>query len=67
MDGRDLVRSVKLVGTVRGLGLAGPSWWRPRTDAWGPRRQGAARARVPGGVTGAEPQPGGGVMRFARS
>ncbi|GAA1516955.1 hypothetical protein GCM10009730_23480 [Streptomyces albidochromogenes] len=67
MDGRDLVRSVKLVGTVRGLGLAGPLWGRRRTDAWGPRRQGAARARVPGGVTGAEPQPGGGVMRFARS
>ncbi|MBT2492176.1 glycosyl hydrolase [Streptomyces sp. ISL-96] len=67
MDGRDLVRSVKLVGTVQGLRFARAAWRRRRTDAWGLRQRGAERARVPGAVTGAEPQPGGGVMRFARS
>lgn len=67
MDGRDLVRSVKLVGTVRGLRFARSAWRRRRTDVWGPGQRGAERARVPGAVTGAEPQPGGGVMRFARS
>ncbi|MET9520279.1 glycoside hydrolase family 31 protein [Streptomyces sp. NPDC002994] len=67
MDGRDLVRSVKLVGTVQGLRFARSAWRRRRTDAWGLRQRGPERARVPGAVTGAEPQPGGGVMRFARS
>ncbi|MBT2396106.1 glycoside hydrolase family 31 protein [Streptomyces sp. ISL-100] len=67
MDGRDLVRSVKLVGTVQGLRFARSAWRRRRTDAGGLRQRGAERARVPGAVTGAEPQPGGGVMRFARS
>ncbi|WP_434587941.1 glycoside hydrolase family 31 protein [Streptomyces sp. A5-4] len=67
MDGRDLVRSVRLVGMVRGLRAARSAWRRHRTDAWGLAPRGAERARVPGPVTGAEPQPGGGVVRFARS
>ncbi|MGX1886749.1 glycoside hydrolase family 31 protein [Streptomyces sp. NPDC055287] len=67
MDGRDLVRSVKLVGTMQGLRFACSAWRRLRTDVSGPRRRGAERARVPGALTDAEPQPGGGVMRFARS
>ncbi|MGR8011740.1 glycoside hydrolase family 31 protein [Streptomyces hypolithicus] len=67
MDAGDLVRSVKLFGTVRGLRAARSAWRRRRTDAWGLVPRGAERARVPGLVTGAEPQPGGGVVRFARS
>ncbi|MFF3342461.1 glycoside hydrolase family 31 protein [Streptomyces flavidovirens] len=67
MDGHGLVRSVKLVGTVWGLRFARSAWRRRRTDAWGLRQRGPERARVPGAVTGAEPQPGGGVLRFARS
>lgn len=38
-----------------------------RADALGLPRRGAERARVPGLLTGAEPGPGGGVLRFARS
>ncbi|MEN8652723.1 glycoside hydrolase family 31 protein [Streptomyces sp. 21So2-11] len=67
MDGRDLVRSVKMVGTVQGLRAARSAWRRHRTDAWGLPPRVPERARVPGPVTGAEPQPGGGVVRFARS
>ncbi|MFI1468211.1 glycoside hydrolase family 31 protein [Streptomyces wuyuanensis] len=67
MDGRDLVRSVRLFGTVRGLRVARSAWRRRRTDAWGLPPRGAERARVPGPVTGAEPAPGGGIVRFARS
>ncbi|MGW7056798.1 TIM-barrel domain-containing protein [Streptomyces sp. NPDC054887] len=66
MNGRDLVRSVILVGMVRKLRFASLAWRRRRTDAW-ERRRGPERARVPGVVTGVEPRPGGGVMRFARS
>ncbi|MFD8196011.1 glycoside hydrolase family 31 protein [Streptomyces wuyuanensis] len=67
MNGRDLVRSVRLFGTVRGLRAARSAWRRRRTDAWGLPPRGAERARVPGPVTGAEPAPGGGIVRFARS
>lgn len=58
MDGRDLVRSV---AAVTGLGQSRPRW---------PGRGHAApgeRARVPGHALGAEPGPGGGVVRFERS
>ncbi|CAM5483905.1 hypothetical protein SALBM135S_05198 [Streptomyces alboniger] len=70
MDGRDLVRSVKvlgMVGTAQGLRTVRSSWRRRRVDAAGLSRRGAERARVPGPVTGVEPGPGGGVVRFARS
>ncbi|MBT2504916.1 glycosyl hydrolase [Streptomyces sp. ISL-98] len=67
MDGRDLVRSVKLVSSVQGLRAVRAAWRRRRTDAWGLPPRGAERARVPGPVTGAEPRPGGGTVRFARS
>ncbi|MFD0026005.1 glycoside hydrolase family 31 protein [Streptomyces sp. NPDC058382] len=67
MDGRDLVRSVKLVGSKRGLRTVRSAWRRSRADARALPRRGAERARVPGAVVDAEPGPGGGVVRFARS
>ncbi|MGW2475667.1 glycoside hydrolase family 31 protein [Streptomyces sp. NPDC001665] len=67
MDGRDLVRSVKLVGSKRGLRTVRSAWLRARADARALPGRGPERARVPGAVTGAEPGPGGGVVRFARS
>ncbi|MEU2249016.1 glycoside hydrolase family 31 protein [Streptomyces sp. NPDC019224] len=67
MNGRDLVRSVKLVGSKRGLRTVRSAWRRARADARAFPARGAERARVPGPVTGAEPGPGGGVVRFARS
>ena len=70
MNGRDLVRSVKAVGSAgasQGLRTVRAAWRRRRTDAAGLPARGAERARVPGPVRGAEPGPGGGVVRFARS
>lgn len=64
MDGHDLVRSVKLMGSVGGMRTAWRSW---RGNSWAPARRGPELARVPGPVVGAEPGPGGGVVRFARS
>jgi alpha-glucosidase len=43
------------------------AWRRRRADAAGLRGQGAERARVPGQARGAEPRPGGGMIRFERS
>ncbi|MEV0181164.1 glycoside hydrolase family 31 protein [Streptomyces sp. NPDC050625] len=70
MDGRDLVRSVKVVGSAgaaQGLRTVLAAWRRRRTDAAGLPPRGVERARVPGPVRGAEPGPGGGVIRFGRS
>ncbi|MGW1257591.1 glycoside hydrolase family 31 protein [Streptomyces sp. NPDC002513] len=70
MDGRDLVRSVKAVGSggaVQGWRTVRAAWRRRRADATGLPRRGAERARVPGPVQSAEPGPGGGVVRFARA
>ncbi|MEU5593941.1 TIM-barrel domain-containing protein [Streptomyces sp. NPDC020298] len=70
MDGRDLVRSVKVVsstGVAQGLRAVRAAWRRKRADAVGLPPRGAERARVPGPVRGAEPGPGGGVIRFSRS
>src|SRR3954452_11431889 len=70
MDGRDLVRSVKAVGTAgvsQGLRSVRAAWRRRRADAAGLPARGAERARVPGPVREVEPGPGGGVVRFARS
>lgn len=67
MDGRDLVRSVRIFGTVQGLRVARSAWRQRRTDARELPARGAERARVPGPVAGAEPLPGGGIVRFARS
>ncbi|MFF8833108.1 TIM-barrel domain-containing protein [Streptomyces sp. NPDC015131] len=67
MDGRDLVRSVRIFGTVRGLRALRSAWRRRRADARALRPRGAERARVPGPVEGAEPLPGGGIVRFARA
>lgn len=70
MDGRGLVRSVKAVGStgaVQGLRTVRAAWRRRRADARGLPPRGAERARVPGEVRGAEPGPGGGLVRFARS
>ncbi|MFJ2719730.1 glycoside hydrolase family 31 protein [Streptomyces sp. NPDC087437] len=70
MDGRDLVRSVKAVGSAgvaQGLRTVRAAWRRRRADAVGLPSRGAERARVPGAVRDVEPGPGGGVVRFARS
>ncbi|MEU6894346.1 TIM-barrel domain-containing protein [Streptomyces sp. NPDC046557] len=67
MDGRDLVRGVWEIGTARGRRAWRAAWVRRRADAVGLARRGAERARVPGLLTGTEPRPGGGVLRFARS
>ncbi|MDQ8703411.1 glycoside hydrolase family 31 protein [Streptomyces sp. LHD-70] len=70
MNGQDLVRSVKAVsveGPARGWRAVRSAWRRSRADAVGLPRGGAERARVPGAVTGVEPGPGGGVIRFARA
>ncbi|MFJ8077643.1 glycoside hydrolase family 31 protein [Streptomyces sp. NPDC096176] len=67
MDGRDLVRSVRTFATAQGLRAARSAWRRHRADAVGLPARGPERARVPGPATGAEPLPGGGVVRFARA
>ncbi|WP_405814898.1 glycoside hydrolase family 31 protein [Streptomyces sp. NBC_01390] len=70
MEGRDLVRSVKAVGSAgaaHGLRTVRAAWRRRRADAAGLSPRGAERARVPGPVREVEPGPGGGVIRFARS
>ncbi|WP_320775322.1 glycoside hydrolase family 31 protein [Streptomyces sp. CRN 30] len=70
MDGRDLVRSVKAVGSVgagQGLRTVRAAWRRRRTDAVGLPPRGVERARVPGVLREVEPGPGGGVIRFDRS
>ncbi|MDQ0747030.1 alpha-glucosidase [Streptomyces africanus] len=70
MNGRDLVRSVKAVGSVgaaQGVRTVRAAWRRRRADATGLPSRGAERARVPGAVQEVEPGPGGGVVRFSRS
>ncbi|WP_328945742.1 glycosyl hydrolase [Streptomyces sp. NBC_00250] len=67
MDGRELVRSMKVFGSVQGLRTVRAAWRQRRTDAWGLPPRGAERARVPGLAIGAESAPGGGTVRFARS
>ncbi|MEU7137392.1 glycoside hydrolase family 31 protein [Streptomyces sp. NPDC046261] len=73
MDAGDLVRTVKwmaslrTVGSAQGLRSVRSAWRRRRVDADGLPRPGAQRARVPGVAEGADPEPGGGVVRFARS
>jgi alpha-glucosidase len=67
MDARDLVRQLRMTGSVNGLRALGSAWRRARTDARDLPRRGPERARVPGAAQGAEPLPGGGVVRFARS
>ncbi|MGZ3114336.1 glycoside hydrolase family 31 protein [Streptomyces sp. H62] len=70
MDGRDLVRSMKAVGSAgaaQGLRTVRGAWRRRRADAAGLPPRGAERARVPGPMCEVEPGPGGGVLRFGRS
>ncbi|MET9963813.1 glycoside hydrolase family 31 protein [Streptomyces sp. NPDC006326] len=67
MNGRDLVRAVKEIGTERGRRAWRSALRHRRADALGLPRRGAERARVPGLLTGTEPRPGGGVLRFTRS
>ncbi|MFD5712281.1 glycoside hydrolase family 31 protein [Streptomyces pharetrae] len=67
MDGGDLVRSLKAVGSVgaaQGLRTVRAAWRRQRADALGLTPRGAERARVPGVLESAEPGPGGGTLRF---
>ncbi|OSC53494.1 hypothetical protein B5181_37840, partial [Streptomyces sp. 4F] len=70
MDGRDLVRSMKAVGSAgaaHGLRTVRAAWRRRRADAAGLPPRGAERARVPGPMREVEPGPGGGIVRFDRS
>ncbi|MEU7554656.1 glycoside hydrolase family 31 protein [Streptomyces sp. NPDC044571] len=67
MNGRDLVRAVKDLGTERGRRAWRSALRHRRADALGFPRRGAERARVPGLLTGTESRPGGGVLRFTRS
>ncbi|WP_333739589.1 glycoside hydrolase family 31 protein [Streptomyces sp. IBSBF 2806] len=70
MSGRDLVRSMKAVGSAgaaQGLRTVRASWRRRRADAAGLPARGPERARVPGPVQEALPGPGGGTLRFGRS
>ncbi|MER7102389.1 glycoside hydrolase family 31 protein [Streptomyces humidus] len=70
MSGRDLVRSMKAVGSAgaaQGLRTVRASWRRRRADAVGLPARGPERARVPGPVQEAMPGPGGGTLRFSRS
>ncbi|MBM9510499.1 glycoside hydrolase family 31 protein [Actinacidiphila acididurans] len=67
MDARDLLRSVRMAGSANGWRATRAAWRRQRTDARDLPRRGPERARVPGTALGAEPMPGGGVVRFARS
>ena len=70
MDGRDLVRSMKAVGSAgaaQGVRTVRAAWRRRRADATGLPARGAERARTPGLVQEAEPGPGGGTLRFSRS
>ncbi|MYR41196.1 glycoside hydrolase family 31 protein [Streptomyces sp. SID5910] len=70
MDGRDLVRSMKVFGSAgpaHGVRTVRAAWRRWRADAVGPAPRGAERARVPGAMREVEPGPGGGVIRFGRS
>ncbi|MFB7919139.1 glycoside hydrolase family 31 protein [Streptomyces sp. NPDC056061] len=67
MEARDLVRSVRMFGSVRGLRTVRSALRRRGADARALPRRGAERARVPGPLVEAEPGPGGGVVRFARS
>ncbi|QIQ05842.1 glycoside hydrolase family 31 protein [Streptomyces liangshanensis] len=67
MDGRELVRSMKVVGSVQGLRSVRSAWRQRRADARALPVRGAERARVPGQAAGARPEPGGGVVRFARA
>ncbi|MEU9355563.1 glycoside hydrolase family 31 protein [Streptomyces griseoloalbus] len=70
MDGRDLVRSVKAVGSVgaaQGFRTVRAAWRRRRADATGLPPRGPERARVPGTVREVEPGLGGGLIRFSRS
>ncbi|MEU0115366.1 glycoside hydrolase family 31 protein [Streptomyces bobili] len=69
MNGRDLVRSMKLIGSAgaaQRLGTVREAWRRRRSDATG-LPPGTERARVPGVVQDVEPGPGGGTIRFSRS
>ncbi|MFF9091275.1 glycoside hydrolase family 31 protein [Streptomyces sp. NPDC014991] len=70
MDGRDLVRSVSVVGSgwaARGVRTVRGAWRGRRVDAAGLPPRGPELARVPGQVRGVEPGPGGGLIRFGRS
>ncbi|MFI1886381.1 glycoside hydrolase family 31 protein [Streptomyces jumonjinensis] len=67
MDCRGLVRSLRGFTSLRGVRATRSALRRRWIDARGLPARGPERARVPGAVTGAEPLPGGGIVRFARS
>ncbi|MEU7022730.1 glycoside hydrolase family 31 protein [Streptomyces sp. NPDC046203] len=67
MNGRERVRSVKVLGSAQALRAVGAAWRRRRTDARALPPRGPERARTPGPVWAAIPRPGGGIVRFDRA
>ncbi|MBV9022337.1 MAG: glycosyl hydrolase [Streptomycetaceae bacterium] len=67
MQTQGLGRFLRVVGTSGGRRELRAAWHKWRADARDLPRRGAERARVPGAAQSAEPLPGGGVVRFARS
>ncbi|MYS23130.1 alpha-glucosidase [Streptomyces sp. DvalAA-14] len=67
MDARDLLRSFRMAGSASGRLAARSAWRRRRTDTRDLVRHGPERARVPGAALDADPQAGGGTVRFTRS
>lgn len=67
MECRGLVRGVRDLTTPRGMRALVMAWRHRRLDARELPARAGERARVPGEMVGAEPLPGGGIIRFARS
>jgi alpha-glucosidase len=66
-DGADLVRATRMLGSARGRMAVRSAVRRRALDGRDLPVPGPDRARTPGAVVGAEPEPGGGVVRFARA
>lgn len=68
MDTRSLVWAIRRVEAACVLRRARNALlWRRGLGRWRSAPRGVERARVPGVLVGAEPAPGGGLVRFARS
>lgn len=63
----DLARAARMLGSARGRLAVRAAVRRRRTDRLDLPSPGPVRARTPGALTGAEPAPGGGTVRFERS
>lgn len=66
-EGADLLRAARMLGSARGRLAVRWAVRRRALDARDLPVPGPERARTPGQVVGADPEPGGGVVRFARA